>query len=526
MSKLNFENIQEDYEVALAEKENNFHDVSAAIIDNNLVDKFIAIQKERGQIQSLNDLDKYQKEIESFFYEVYKIITAPGVQKFVDWLNDLTSKGLDTKTNTHITDFLIKNYASFDDKIKNIIKNKDVLEPNNSLFENIKKSVRENINKRIQSSLSSKEKINDELSDFINDLDDLLQDISEIKELSFQNVKDFYTNNLDDKDTDNYKAEIDQITDYFYDLIKKVVEKKDFLTTDKDKIQLSSIVANIQNSINDIKKSITVIKTIEVTTDSDDIITTFYNKFEQSFKFNNVENVSDYIEESIKETWDKTISAYNTCQNFYSEFNVSEIEKLKNSKDKWMEFEFAKQIDNYISNIEIIITEKPIDYIQLEDISKINSRFVEAANKIGALNDNNPKEIIVEYFSNITSDFEGKKIEILKKLKTDVEEIEKIKKGVEEINNFIENINKSENLLDALNDEFVNGILGSYNYVKDEFTSAIERSDIKDDLDFLYDINSDEWQLNKSDLEEYENLERFKRLLEYDLINLTLTKNI
>jgi hypothetical protein len=309
-------------------------------------------------------------------------------------------------------------------------------------------------------------------------------------------------------------------------LIKKVVEKKDFLTTDKDKIQLSSIVANIQNSINDIKKSITVIKTIEVTTDSDDIITTFYNKFEQSFKFNNVENVSDYIEESIKETWDKTISAYNTCQNFYSEFNVSEIEKLKNSKDKWMEFEFAKQIDNYISNIEIIITEKPIDYIQLEDISKINSRFVEAANKIGALNDNNPKEIIVEYFSNITSDFEGKKIEILKKLKTDVEEIEKIKKGVEEINNFIENINKSENLLDALNDEFVNGILGSYNYVKDEFTSAIERSDIKDDLDFLYDINSDEWQLNKSDLEEYENLERFKRLLEYDLINLTLTKNI
>ena len=93
MSKLNFENIQEDYEVALAEKENNFHDVSAAIIDNNLVDKFIAIQKERGQIQSLNDLDKYQKEIESFFYEVYKIITAPGVQKFVDWLNDLTSKG-------------------------------------------------------------------------------------------------------------------------------------------------------------------------------------------------------------------------------------------------------------------------------------------------------------------------------------------------------------------------------------------------------------------------------------------------
>lgn len=526
MSKLNFENIQEYYEVALAEKDVNFQDVNAAIIENNLVDKFTIIQKEKEQIRTLEDLDKYQKTIKSFFKEVYEIITAPGVQKFVDWLNDLTSKGLDTKTNTHITDFLIKNYASFDDKIKNILNNKNVIEPNNSLFENIKKSVRENINKRIQSSLSSKEKINDELSDFIDDLDDLLQNISEIKELSFQDVKDFYTNNLDDKNTDNYKAEIDQEADCFYDLIKQVVDKKDFLTTDKDKIQLSSIAENIQNSINDIKKSITIIKTIEVTTDSDDIITTLYNKFEQSFKFNNVENVSDYIEDSINETWNKTISAYNTYQKFHSEFNDSGIEKLKNSKDKWREFEFAIEIDNYISNLEIILKENLIDSIQVEDIAKIKFRFEKAANKIGALNDNNPKETIVEYFSNITSDFEGKKIEILKKLKTDVEEIEKIKKGVEEINNFIKNIKKSENLLDALNDEFVNGILGSYNYVKDEFTSAIERSDIKDDLDFLYDINSDEWQLNKSDLEEYENLERFKRLLEYDLINLTLTKNI
>jgi hypothetical protein len=121
-------------------------------------------------------------------------------------------------------------------------------------------------------------------------------------------------------------------------------------------------------------------------------------------------------------------------------------------------------------------------------------------------------------------DFENKKIEILKKLKTDNSEIEKIESAVEEINSFIDNIDNSDNLLEALNDDFVDGILGSYEYIKKEFTSAIEKSDIKEDLEYLDKISNDEYVLSKSDLET--NLERFKRLLEYDLININLTKNI
>ena len=280
----------------------------------------------------------------------------------------------------------------------------------------------------------------------------------------------------------------------------------------------------MQSSFDDIDNSIETIKTIKVSTESDESITNLYNKFEKSFKFNNIENVSDYIQESINETWEKIISSYNSCQSFYSEFNSSKVEKLKGSKAKWIHFEFAARIDNFISNIETIITDNPITSIQSEDIVKIKSRFVKTSNKIATLDDDNPKETIIEYFSNITSDFENKKIEILKKLKTDNFEIEKIKTAVEEINNFIVNIENSENLLDALNDDFVDGILGSFEYIKKEFTSAIEKSDIKEDLDYLDKISNDTNVLSKSDLET--NLERFKRLLEYDLININLTKNI
>ena len=524
MSKINFEDIQDNYETALAEKVANTQDVVTAIVDNDLIDKFTLIQKDKEQISSIEDLSKYQKKIKSFFDDVYKIITAPGVQKFIDWLDELSSKGLETKTRKYITEFLIKEYATYDDSIKNIIANKEVIKANNSLFENIKKAVKENINKRIGSSFTSNDKVEEEFPEFIEELNDLLEGLSEIEELGFVDVKDFYTNNIEEKSNDDFVAEIDEEKDFYFDLIKQVVEKKDFLTTNQENIELSTIVENVQSSIDDIKNSIETIKIIDVSIDSKDDVKTLYNKFEKSFKFNNVDNISDNIQESINDSWDKIIDAYNTCQSFYSEFNSSKVDRLKNRKERWMNFEFATRIDNYISNLETINTDNPIDSLKTDEITKIKSRFVKNANKIGTLEDDNPKECITEYFSNITSDFENKKIEILKKLKTADSEIEKIESAVGEINSFIENIDDSDNLLDALNDDFVDGILGSYDYIKKEFTSAIEKSDIKDDLNYLEEISSEEYKLSKTDLED--NIERFKRLLEYDLININLTKNI
>lgn len=524
MSKINFEDIQENYKTALAEKMANAQDVGTAIIDNDLTDKFTLIQKDKDQISSIEDLSKYQKKIKSFFDDVYKIITAPGVQKFIDWLDELSSNGLEAKNRKHITEFLIKDYASYDDNIKSIIENKDVVKSNNSLFEDIKKSVKENIIKRIGSSFTSKEKVEEEFPEFIEELDDLMEGLSEIEELSFIDVKDFYTNNIEEKGNDGFVEDIDKEADFYFDLIKQVVEKKDFLTTNKEIISLSTIVENVQSSIDDIYQSIETIKTIDVSTDSEDDIRTLYNKFESSFKFNNVDNVSGYIEESINDTWDKIINAFNTCQFFYSNNSQAKISKLDRNKDRWSGFVFSSKIEQYVLTLNNIISDNPIKLIKTNDISKIRTTYTKVEKSINSLEENNPKEIIVEDFSTITSDFENKKIEILKKLKIADSEIEKIESAVVEINSFINNINTSENLLDALNDDFVDGILGSYDYIKKEFTTAIEKSDIKDDLEYLDEISSDEYVLNKTDLGD--NIERFKRLLEYDLININLTKNI
>lgn len=524
MSKINFGDIQENYETALTEKVSNKQDVLSAIIDNDLINKFIFIQKDKEKINSIEDLFKYQKDIEIFFNEVYKTITAPGVQKFIDWLDELILKNLETKTRKYITDFLIEEYATYDDNIKNIIANKEVLKPNSSLFENIKKSVKENINKRIVSSFTSNDKVKEEFPDFIEELNDLLEELSSIKELDFVDVKNLYTNNIDEKDSIDWIPEIDVNTDYYYSLIKQVVEKKDFLTTNQDNIQLSTIVVNVQNSIKDINDFTQMIKTIDVSSTSEDDIRTFYNKFESSFKFNNIDNVTDYLQQSITDTWDKIISAYNTCQDFYSNNSQEKISKLESNKNKWSSLEFSSKIELYVLTLKNIISDNPITSIILNDISKIKTNYTKVEKTINSLEENNPKDEIVSFFENIISDFENKKIGILKKLKTDDSIIEKIEGAVVEIQSFIENINNSDNLLNALNDDFVDGVLVSYDYIKKEFTSAIEKSDIKDDLQYLDEISSEEYVLSKTDLED--NIERFKNLLEYDLININLTKNI
>lgn len=525
MSKINFDDIQEHYKTAITEKEVNTHDVNTAIIDNDLSNKFISIQKEKDQISTIEDLERYQNKIKTFFDEVYKIITAPGVQKFVDWLNELSIKGLETKTSTLITDFLIGEYATYDENIKNIIKNKKVLEPNSTLFENIKKSVLENINKRIQNTLLNKQEINAELPDLIEELDDLLQNISEIKELSFKDTKDFYTINIDERNNKDYLADIDQDVDYFNVLIEQIIEKKDFLTTNQNIIKLTTIAETIENSIGDIKQSINKLKSINIQKETDNDIKTLYNKFERNLVLDTEKNnISGYLEKEISGTWETVISAFSNCQNFYRNHPIEKIQKLEESKSKWLDLSIDSKIEQYILTLNNIVSDNPVKSINDSEISRIKINYTKVEKSIKALEESNLKDDIVTYFQNISSDYEGKKIEILKKLKIESSAVEKIKSAVDEINNFIDNIEESENLLEALNEDFVNGILGSYEYIKKEFTSAIEKSDIKDDLSFLEGINSDGYQLNKSDLER--NLDRFKRLLEYDLININLTKNI
>ena len=148
MSKINLDDIQDRYDTALLQKKENIEIVKKSIIDNGLIEKFESIQKSKKKIDSIELLEKYQKEIKKFFGEVYEIITAPGVNRFVEWLESLdTTNRLDGNLRNNISKTLIDGYSTFGEDIKSVVDNQIFIESGNSLFENIKKAVKINITK-------------------------------------------------------------------------------------------------------------------------------------------------------------------------------------------------------------------------------------------------------------------------------------------------------------------------------------------------------------------------------------------
>lgn len=108
------------------------------------------------------------------------------------------------------------------------------------------------------------------------------------------------------------------------------------------------------------------------------------------------------------------------------------------------------------------------------------------------------------------------------KLKVDTFEIEKIKSELNGIELGLKNISNSSNLLESLNEDF-EGLLESYDYINKTFKTALENSELRNDLTFLESIPTDGSLISNLDLDK--NLSLIKRLLEYDLIKLNIIKN-
>lgn len=526
MNKIDFDNISQQIETASKEKSNNIQNVNTAIADNNLNEKFIEIESNRELIKSIDDLNGYHSTLKSFFRSVYEVITAPGVQRFIDWLLGLDNKGIfDGNKRNKITKILIENYTEYDSKIKSILDSKDTISINNSIFPEIIKSTKVNIVKSLTALNPSSEEIHQELSQFIEDLDQLLNELSDLKELTYTNVKDFYTLNTSLNGENQNTSIIDEETDYYYDLIRVIVEKKDTLTTDQGKINLNTIAENISINIKEIYSSILHLKTLEVKEKNDNTINNLYNKFEKSVTFNSSSSISDQLRDYIDNTWNKIIDAYNEYLDFLSTKPKERIEILKKRKNDWQRFPFAGEIDQYIITINNILEIDPISEIGKNEIGKIRSAFSKSENSLATLKSENPKGSIVDFFNNSITDFRDKKIVILSKLNIDQENITTINKSIDEIERFNESIaNSDSNLLETLNEDFLDGILGSYKHINDEFTKAIENTEIKNDLIYLNSINQEGTILSKEDLKN--ETDRLTRLLEYDLININLTKNI
>ena len=158
---------------------------------------------------------------------------------------------------------------------------------------------------------------------------------------------------------------------------------------------------------------------------------------------------------------------------------------------------------------------------------EIKKQLNKKCKTINNLNEGQLKDELVEYFNRIIDDHNNTKIPILNKLRTakhdigehDIDEIEKI---LNEVKGFAKGFKDSEILIETLKDEFIyaNKHIEELNK---KYKEILKKTSVGDNLSLLDDFLEDK-ELDVSYLTD--NIDKIKNLLEYDLINIKLKKNV
>lgn len=532
---------KDQYEAVKKEKQQGDTDaILQAIKENELNQTWEALQKQKSDIKTDESFKKYKKDLTSFFNKVRDIITSPGVEHFINWIDELDNKHqMEKNKKEWLQKYLQDHYAEHNHAIKTILDSIRILESNeDALF----KATKNSINTIIAKTLSNFEKIEaefkPELPGFINDLEEMFHEISEIQELNFSDVKDFYTDNIDEKSDNDFEPKLNPKADYHFELIKKMVDEKDRLTSDKTKIRISTIGEKVTDNIDDIFKSIDNLKSMDICNTSENrlnesIEEKFYDKFEKNFEFTSNEIISDTIQKSINDLWEPLLINYSTIDNFFKAHSIERVDKLEKEILNWKKHPelniVQKRLNQYIKKIKLALKTNPIGTFQkLNSIGEISKVFSEKSEIITDIDDSTVKDNIKSFFDNIIGQYKTEKIKILKKWDVDKSVIKILQEELQAMKNILENIKDADT--DTLLETLINDLPGlriSYETIFENFKKHSKDSGMDNDaMAYLDKIYGKGKNLDLNEFLDDNTNKIIKNLLEHALINITISKNV
>ena len=530
--EFNSSEIKQKYDAVNTEKQDGDNDVILqAIKDKKLNSVWKKIKEERNKIETTKEFEKYQKKLNSFFGEVCSIITSPGVEKIIDWIEDLDPKfplGKNHKKWLH--KYLEEKYSTHNEEIKNILSIINLFKSNDSLFEGTKSSTKTVIAKTICNfDSNTREEFNRELPSFIADLNEMADEVSEIIELKFKNVTDFYTLNFDENLNDKFEPRLDLHADYYSELIEKIVENKDYLTTDKSKMSISIIGDKIQENIVDIYQSIKHLKSLDISEEQNKDVVKLYNKFEQSFNFQRSNgNISEALQVQIDEVWYPTLRSYESINNFFDKISKKTIDEFKVEMTKMGKERTQVQsiLTKYIKRLENVIMDNPLEtFHKIKSINDIFKSFGEKAEDIRKIEAGKTKDELISHFKGIINEFKTKKIEMLNNWNIDEKKIESIKDELSGIQTILITIEREKVLIQTLNKEF-DGLMISCDKISDDFTKHCKEKGINEETLSYFDNLTNEGNIDFDKFSDESEISKIKTLLKNGLIQISILKNV
>lgn len=464
-----------------------------------------------SNIKDDQDFQKYQKALTKLFEDIYEVITAPGVDDFIGWVNEITTE----KNNINVKklrDFLVERYTedTISESIEIINTNKLVLDIENSIFTSLLSEVSKELKRKTTSLLNDPKQFENNIDDYLETITSTLAGLKEINELNFTSLEQLYS--------DEQKA---NKIDFYDTIIKAILDKGQSLKVQNEVEKSQETLLKVKTRITEIKKGISILYTSKIATSDDQTLKTIFLKLDKEIKYD--KGISNSLTQFIDETWAEIEDDYLAIKDFFKQ--ITEVKYNSNWDTFSKKGALISIIDDYNKiakdNILLHILNKSVD----DTIKQLKNKAIAIGKYIQQ--ENILKEEIEMEFNGIISEFEiPSKKQLLYNLSTNDQELEKIKNNIESniegLNRGITKLKESKTVILFINDDFTY-VFNNLNDIRFGFETFLQESGMSDHLNWL------DTKLNGSvkggiEANDFNDSKLIKELLDKGLIKIEIQK--
>jgi hypothetical protein len=467
----------EKLDIALRQKGNSSYSkkIASELAKPEWQQQLFELERMFSIVKDEQDFQKYQNTLSKLFDDIYEVITAPGVDDFIGWMNEITND----KNNANakkLRDYLVEHYSetSISESIEIIISNKQVLDIENSIFTSLLSEVSKELKKETTTFLKDPTQFENNIDGYFESITSTLEGLFEIEELNYISFEELYT---DAQKTNNIG---------FYDnIIKAIFEKGQSLKSQNENEKSQVIIAKVQTRIDEIKKGILILYDSKIASSDDETLKNIFLKLDKEVKYD--KGISNSLSQFIDETWAEIEGHYLLVKEFFAQTtNISYDTNWDSFSKKGT---IMSIVDDYKmlanDNILLHILNKSVDVT----IKQLKTK-AKAIEKYSELESKSKIEIESEFTDKISEYGSQSKKQLLESLSVNNKDLTAIKKdielNIEGIKGGITKIKECKKLILFLKDDF-SYVLNNLNDVRLGFETFLQKSGRKPHLDWVDD---------------------------------------
>lgn len=475
-------------------------------------ERYKSIVAEIYAASSTKELKAATEKLQENFDSLFELITAPGVEDFINWANNLTDSKNELGTKK-LKKFLVDNFTEYDNDIENVNAKKSCIEiDETSLFASLLRGFRKKIKELVNRFLSKPDEFENNISALFDTLNKEFDGVNEIGELAYtdkiQLVPSQHQNN----------ASLP-----FYDALFETIVKQnqDFKLPGNESGKFDGnyfeiITARIEN----VEDSFDLLVSSGVAEENDERLKSIFSTLEDEM-LDTKGDVCAHIESFLEKRW------ASLKEHFYTIKQFEESVHLTFEPDGWKSFEKSSTIDAVIEDYNSLNQEKSLTDIARAGKDKVESLLKGKAKRISDLKDKIKKcrDEILDVFKRTDETYSNKdKKEMLTKiiksnpsLQQSFDDIYGENGSLATINNGIKTLSEEGgDLLGALSDGTITTMIEERNNITEKFRETIKADGLEDAINWLESAGAD---LNLSSLNEF-----IEPLLEKGLITINIQK--